>query len=178
MVSSIDDWFADHATFLEDAPDDELIEAQAPWDVATPSQPSRSCGWVPTAKALDFQSAPLSGTRQEAVVQALLVAGWSKSSYRARWEVDGRWYVMLDWSSLSRVVEKRLGISHPEANRLTRREIAAIKMERQWDSATVSWDVSNDFPDSETMAVSIRASKQPAARKYYLTGEYSNAQEG
>jgi hypothetical protein len=42
-----------------------------------------------------------------------------------------------------------------------------MTMERDWDSEAVGWDASNDFPDWEPMAVSIRKTLLPSARRHY-----------
>jgi hypothetical protein len=60
-----------------------------------------------------------------------------------------------------------LGVSADEAAQLAQRAIARMTMERDWDSEAVGWDVSNDFPDWEPMAVSIRKTLLPSARRHY-----------
>jgi hypothetical protein len=110
-----------------------------------------------------------SQTTEDAVHEMIrfLVNAWSRSPMIAVWPVDGTPYVYIGWARETLAIERALGVSADEAAQLAQRAIARMTMERDWDSEAVGWDVSNDFPDWEPMAVSIRKTLLPSARRHY-----------
>jgi hypothetical protein len=97
----------------------------------------------------------------------VLVNAWSRSPLVATWALDGNRYVYIDWARETLSIERALTISAADAAHLAQRAITRMKIERDWDSDAAGWDVDNDFPDRQTMAVSIRKSLLPTARRHY-----------
>jgi len=97
----------------------------------------------------------------------LLVDAWSRSRLIGTWTDDGVQYVYIDWARETLAIERALDISRNEAATLAQRAIRRMKIERNWDAGAVGWDADNDFPDWQTMAVSIRKTLLPSARRHY-----------
>ena len=97
----------------------------------------------------------------------MLVEAWSRSPLVATWAIDGKQYVYIDWTRETLLIERALNVSAAAAAHLAQRAITRIKVERDWDSDAVGWDADDDFPDWQTMAVSIRKTLLPSARRYY-----------
>jgi hypothetical protein len=97
----------------------------------------------------------------------MLVNAWSRSPLVATWQLDGNRYVYIDWTRETLSIERSLNVSAADAGRLAQRAVTRMKIERDWDADAASWDVDNDFPDWQTMAVSIRKTLLPSARRHY-----------
>jgi hypothetical protein len=97
----------------------------------------------------------------------VLVNAWSRSPLIATWALDGNRYVYIDWARETLSIERALNVSAADAAHLAQRAITRMKIERDWDSGAVGWDVNDDFPNWQTMAVSIRKTLLPSARRHY-----------